>query len=87
MSSKRNHSIIVEVFIMPDYQKLYTTMFNAATDALEELGHLNIGRAREILRATQQKTEALYVGEDDGMDEAGEDAAGEAPAAENAAGV
>jgi len=49
---------------MPDYQKLYTTMFNAVTDALTELGHFNLGRARDILRSAQQKAEELYVGGD-----------------------
>jgi len=67
----------MEVFIMPDYQKLYTTMFNAVTDALEELGRFNLGRAREILRTAQQTTEELYVdGTGDGAEKAGEDAVG-----------
>ncbi len=57
---------------MPDYQKLYTTMFNAATDALDALERLDPGRAREILRDAQQRAEELYLSE--GEDEAGAEA-------------
>lgn len=46
---------------MEDYAKLYTLLFNAATDALEELERLNIGAAKERLRAAQQAAEELYV--------------------------
>ena len=35
---------------MVNYQKLYTMLFNAATDALEALEELNVGRAKDILR-------------------------------------
>lgn len=47
--------------IMPDYQKMYTTLFNAITDALEEIEKQNIGLAREQLMAAQQKTEEIYI--------------------------
>ena len=47
--------------IMIDYQKLYTRMFNAATDALEALENRNIGTAGDILRTAQQDTERLYI--------------------------
>ncbi len=57
---------------MPDYQKLYTTMFNAATDALDALERLDPGRAREILRDAQQRAEELYLSE--GEDEASAEA-------------
>ena len=46
---------------MPDYQKMYTTLFNAITDALEELEKQNVGLAREMLIAAQQKTEEMYI--------------------------
>lgn len=48
---------------MPDYQKLYTAMFNAATDALEALNELNIGRAKEILEAAQKEAEERHLSE------------------------
>ena len=32
---------------MPDYQKMYLALFNAITDALEELQKQNIGAARD----------------------------------------
>lgn len=46
---------------MPNYQKMYTTLFNAINDALEELEKQNVGLAREMLIAAQQKTEEMYI--------------------------
>ena len=46
---------------MPNYQKLYTLLFNGITDALEELGRMNVGRAQELLRTAQQETEEGYL--------------------------
>ncbi len=46
---------------MSEYQKPYTTMFNAATDALEALEEMNVGQAREILRQAQQEAEELFL--------------------------
>lgn len=43
------------------YQNLYHQMFNAVTDALEELEKLNIGRAKEILKAAQIAAEETYL--------------------------
>lgn len=47
---------------MPDYQKMYTTLFNAITDALEEMQKQNIGLAQERLIAAQQLAEDIYIG-------------------------
>lgn len=44
-----------------DYQKLYTRMFNAATDALAALEELNIGHAKKILRQAQIDAEEAYL--------------------------
>lgn len=44
-----------------NYQKLYTKLFNAATDALEALEQLNVGQARDILRQAQQEAEEEYL--------------------------
>lgn len=49
---------------MPDYQKLYTLMFNAATDALADMNAMNFGAARDRLRTAQQRAEELYIGQD-----------------------
>ena len=49
---------------MPDYQKLYTLLFNAATDALTELERLNVGAAKALLIAAQQQAEEIYMEED-----------------------
>lgn len=46
---------------MADYSKLYTMMFNAATDALKALDQLDIGTAREILRNAQCQAEEAYI--------------------------
>ena len=50
---------------MVNYQKLYTGLFNAITDALEELEELNIGRAKELLRQAQIDAEEMYLEESD----------------------
>ena len=49
---------------MPDYQKMYTTLFNAITDALEEIQKQNIGLAQERLIAAQQLAEDIYISAD-----------------------
>jgi len=46
---------------MPDYQKLYTLLFNAVTDAVRELEVLNFGAAKERLIAAQQQAEERYI--------------------------
>lgn len=48
---------------MVNYQKLYTGLFNAITDALEELEALNIGWAKELLRQAQVDAEERYLEE------------------------
>lgn len=50
---------------MAQYQKMYTAAFNAMSDALEELDRLNIGRAQEILRDAQSRTEELYISQEE----------------------
>ena len=46
---------------MPDYKKMYLLLFNAITDALENLSDNNYGAARDLLIAAQQQTEELYI--------------------------
>ena len=48
---------------MVNYQKLYTLMFNAATDALQALAQQNYGQAREILCCAQLAAEERYLTE------------------------
>ena len=43
------------------YQKMYTTVFNGVTDALEALEQWNIGQAKALLRQAQIDAEALYI--------------------------
>ena len=46
---------------MTDYQKMYTTLFNAVTDTLEKMEVQNYGDAKELLISAQQKTEEIYI--------------------------
>ena len=46
---------------MPDYQKMYTTLFNAITDAIENMQQANYSAAKELLIRAQQETEELYI--------------------------
>ena len=46
---------------MVDYKELYSILFNAITDALEQPSHENYGLAKDLLIAAQQKTEELYI--------------------------
>ena len=46
---------------MADYQKLYAKLFNAATDALDALEELNVGRVKDILRPAQIDAEETYL--------------------------
>ena len=46
---------------MTDYQKLYTTLFNSITDAIELLDRLEFTSAKEVLISAQQKAEELYI--------------------------
>ena len=45
------------------YQKMYTTLFNAFTDAVELLEEGKVPMARRVLMEAQQKAEDLYIGE------------------------
>ena len=42
---------------MTDYQKLYHLLFNAITDALEALGHLDVPAATRLLVDAQTQAE------------------------------
>ena len=48
-----------------DYQKLYLGLFNAITDALEDMDQINYGAAAERLRRAQMEAEEAYL-EDEG---------------------
>lgn len=43
------------------YQKMYTALFHAITDALEQLERKNIGCAEDILKAAQCAAEEIYI--------------------------
>ncbi len=47
-----------------DYQKLYFHLFNAITDALNQMELQNYGQAAVTLVAAQQQTEDWYMEED-----------------------
>ena len=44
-----------------DYQKMYTTLFDAITDALSQIETQNYGDAKEILISAQKKAEEIYI--------------------------
>ncbi len=44
-----------------DYQKMYTTLFDAITDALSQIKTQNYGDAKETLISAQQKAEEIYI--------------------------
>ena len=46
---------------MENYQKMYSTLFNAITDALTQIENQNYGDARSTLIAAQQKAEEMYI--------------------------
>ena len=46
---------------MSDYQELYSILFNAITDTLEDLRKQNYGLASERLMHAQLTTETLYI--------------------------
>mgnify|MGYP005840222205 CR=1 FL=1 len=46
---------------MPDYEKMYHLLFNAITDALEQIEKQNFGSAKDLLIAAQQKAEEIYI--------------------------
>ena len=46
---------------MPDYEKLYHLLFNAITDALEEMENQNYGEAAALLRKAQLNAEEAYI--------------------------
>ena len=46
---------------MPDDQKLYTSLFNAITDALQQIDQLEIAKAKQLLMQAQQQAEQRYM--------------------------
>ncbi len=47
------------------YEKMYSKLFNAITDALEQMENYNYGLAERILRDGQKKAENIYMREED----------------------
>ena len=44
-----------------NYEKMYHLLFNAITDALEQMEKQNLGSAKDLLTAAQQKAEEIYM--------------------------
>ena len=44
-----------------NYAKMYHLLFNAITDALEQMEKQNLGSAKDLLTTAQQKTEEIYM--------------------------
>ena len=50
---------------MANYDKMYSLLFNAITDALEKREKQNLGEAKDILISAQQKAEEIYITAED----------------------
>ena len=50
------------------YRKMYYTLFNAVTDALEAMEQQNYGQARELLMAAQQQSEEIFMDSEEEAD-------------------
>ena len=50
---------------MPNYQKLYTLLFNKITQAIEQLDQNNYGLASDLLIRAQQESEECYISEEE----------------------
>ena len=48
-----------------DYKQLYTLLFNASTDALEQIAEQNYGKTRDILITAQRDAEEIYINAED----------------------
>ena len=46
---------------MENYQKMYSLLFNAITDALAQIENQNYGDAKDMLISAQQKAEEMYI--------------------------
>ena len=44
-----------------NYEKMYHLLFNAITDALEQMEKQNLGSAKDLLTPVQQKAEEIYM--------------------------
>ena len=44
-----------------NYEKMYHLLFNATTDALEQMEKQNLGSAKDLLTTAQQKAEEIYM--------------------------
>ena len=47
--------------IMPNYEKLYFTLFNVLADAIDSIDEKNYDEARGLLIETLQKAEDIYI--------------------------
>ena len=46
---------------MENYQKMYSTLFNAITDALAQIENQNYGDAKSTRIKTKKKAEEMYI--------------------------
>ena len=48
-----------------DYKKMYLTLFQAITSALDAIEEQNFGKAIQILQKGQQDAEEIFISEED----------------------
>ena len=46
---------------MANYKKMYYSLFNSITDALNEMGHNNYRLAEQTLKRAQSESEELFI--------------------------
>ncbi len=46
---------------MPDYEKLYFTLFSTLAEVVEQIDKYNFGTARELLIKAQRQAEEQYI--------------------------
>ena len=44
-----------------NYEKMYHLLFNAITDALEQMEKQNLGSAKDLLTTAQQKLSLIHI--------------------------
>ncbi len=48
-------------YVMNNYKEMYLKLFNAITDALQEIESGNSDKAKKILISAQEKAESVYI--------------------------
>ena len=50
---------------MPNFEQMYFTLFSAICNAVDAIGEMNFGEAKEILLEATKQTEEQYIDSDE----------------------